>query len=313
VHANVIRNNELYWEEHDDPVPGDTELLVAVQAAGINSADLVQRAGFYPAPPGWPSDIPGMEMAGEVVAVGRGVTLFAPGDRVMALVGGGAQAELAFVDEMHALAVPDGLDWPEAGGFAEAFATAHDAMFSQAALQMGERVLVSGAAGGVGTAGVQLAAAAGAHVTATVRNPDHHDAVRQLGAEVVIEPGKEGDHGPYDVVLELVGQASLTAVLPHMAPWSRVVVIGVGSGGRMEIELMQLMMQKVRIAGSTLRSRTRQEKADVTAAVAAHVLPLLAAGRLRVPVADTFPLSDAGAAYERFAAGGKFGKVVLVA
>jgi NADPH:quinone reductase-like Zn-dependent oxidoreductase len=313
VHANVIRNNELYWEEHDDPVPGDTELLVAVQAAGINSADLVQRAGFYPAPPGWPSDIPGMEMAGEVVAVGRGVTLFAPGDRVMALVGGGAQAELAFVDEMHALAVPDGLDWPEAGGFAEAFATAYDAMFTQAGLQMGERVLVSGAAGGVGTAGVQLAAAAGAHLTATVRNPDHHDAVRQLGADVVIEPGKEGDHGPYDVVLELVGQASLTAVLPHMAPWSRVVVIGVGSGGRMEIELMQLMMQKVRIAGSTLRSRTRREKADVTAAVAAHVLPLLAAGRLRVPVADTFPLSDAGAAYERFAAGGKFGKVVLVA
>jgi NADPH:quinone reductase-like Zn-dependent oxidoreductase len=313
VHANVIRNNELYWEEHDDPVPGDTELLVAVQAAGINSADLVQRAGFYPAPPGWPSDIPGMEMAGEVVAVGRGVTLFAPGDRVMALVGGGAQAELAFVDEMHALAVPDGLNWPEAGGFAEAFATAYDAMFTQAGLQMGERVLVSGAAGGVGTAGVQLAAAAGAHLTATVRNPDHHDAVRQLGADVVIEPGKEGDHGPYDVVLELVGQASLTSVLPHMAPWSRVVVIGVGSGGRMEIELMQLMMQKVRIAGSTLRSRTRREKADVTAAVAAHVLPLLAAGRLRVPVADTFPLSDAGAAYERFAAGGKFGKVVLVA
>jgi NADPH:quinone reductase-like Zn-dependent oxidoreductase len=313
VHANVIRNNELYWEEHDDPVPGDTELLVAVQAAGINSADLVQRAGFYPAPPGWPSDIPGMEMAGEVVAVGRGVTLFAPGDRVMALVGGGAQAELAFVDEMHALAVPDGLNWPEAGGFAEAFATAYDAMFTQAGLQMGERVLVSGAAGGVGTAGVQLAAAAGAHLTATVRNPDHHDAVRQLGADVVIEPGKEGDHGPYDVVLELVGQASLTSVLPHMAAWSRVVVIGVGSGGRMEIELMQLMMQKVRIGGSTLRSRTRQEKADVTAAVAAHVLPLLAAGRLRVAVADTFPLSDAGAAYERFAAGGKFGKVVLVA
>jgi NADPH:quinone reductase-like Zn-dependent oxidoreductase len=313
VHANVIRHNELHWEEHDDPVPGDTELLVAVRAAGINSADLVQRVGLYPAPPGWPPDIPGMEMAGEVVAVGRRVTLFAPGDRVMALVGGGGQAELAFVDEMHALAVPDGLDWPAAGGFSEAFATAHDAMFTQAALQMGERVLVSGAAGGVGTAGVQLAAAAGAHVTATVRNPDHHDAVRQLGADEVIEPGKEGDHGPYDVVLELVGQASLTAVLPHMAPWSRVVVIGTGSGGRMEIELMQLMMQRIRIGGTTLRSRTRQEKADVVAAVRTHVIPLLVAGRLRVPVADTYPLADASAAYERFAAGGKLGKVVLVA
>ncbi len=313
MHANVIRDNELQWEEHDDPVPGDTELLVSVQAAGINSADLVQRMGFYPAPPGWPQDIPGMEMAGEVVAVGRSVTLFAPGDRVMALVGGGAQAELAFVDEMHALSVPDGMGWPEAGGFPEAFATAYDALFGQAGLQMGERVLVSGAAGGVGTAGVQLAAAAGAHVTATVRNEGHHEAVRALGADVVIAPGAEGGHGPYDVVLELVGQASMTSVLPHMAPWSRIVVIGVGSGGRMEIELMQLMMQRIRILGSTLRSRTRGEKADVVASVDAHVMPLLRAGRLRVPVADTFPLSEAGAAYERFAAGGKLGKVVLVA
>ncbi|HEY1443450.1 MAG TPA: zinc-binding dehydrogenase [Acidimicrobiales bacterium] len=313
MHANIIRNDELQWDEHDDPVPGDTELLVAVKAAGINSADLVQRVGLYPAPPGWPSDIPGMEMAGEVVAAGREVTLFAPGDRVMALVGGGAQAELAFVDEMHALAVPDGLDWPEAGGFCEAFATAYDALFTQAGLQMGERVLVSGAAGGVGTAGVQLAAAAGARVTATVRNPDHHDAVRELGADVVIEPGQEGDHGPYDVVLELVGQASLNAVLPYMAPWSRIVVIGVGSGGKVEIELMQLMMQRISIAGSTLRSRTRQEKADVVTAMRTHVIPLLVAGRLRVPVADTFPLAEANAAYDRFAAGGKLGKVVLVA
>jgi NADPH:quinone reductase-like Zn-dependent oxidoreductase len=313
MHATVIRDNALVWEKHDDPVPGDTELLVSVQAAGINSADLVQRMGFYPAPPGWPQDIPGMEMAGEVVAVGREVTLFVPGDRVMALVGGGAQAELAFVDEMHALSVPDGMGWAEAGGFAEAFATAYDALFGQAGLQMGERVLVSGAAGGVGTAGVQLAAAAGAHVTATVRNESHHDAVRALGADVVIVPGDEGGHGPYDVVLELVGQASMTSVLPHMAPWSRIVVIGVGSGGRMEIDLMQLMMQRIRILGSTLRSRTRGEKADVVASVHAHVMPLLRAGRLRVPVADTFPFSEAGAAYERFAAGGKLGKVVLVA
>jgi NADPH:quinone reductase-like Zn-dependent oxidoreductase len=129
----------------------------------------------------------------------------------------------------------------------------------------------------------------------------------------VIAPGDEGKHGPYDVVLELVGQASLTEVLPHMAPWSRVVVIGVGSGGRMEIELMQLMMQRVRIVGTTLRSRTRQEKGDVVAAVNAHVMPLLMEGRLRVPVAETFPLAKAEAAYERFAAGSKLGKVVLVA
>lgn len=313
MHAVVIRDNTLQWEERPDPVPGDTELLVSVQAAGLNNADLVQRAGFYPAPPGWPVDVPGMEMAGEVVGVGRSVTLFAPGDRVMAIVGGGAQAEMAYVDEVHALAVPDGVAWPAAGGFPEAFCTAHDALFTQGELQMGERVLVSGAAGGVGTAGVQLAAAAGARVTATVRNATHHDAVRRLGAEVVITPGQEGDHGPYDVVLELVGQASLTHVLPHLAPWSRVVVIGVGSGSQMQLDLMTLMRTRTRIGGSTLRARSRREKADVTAAVAAHVLPLLAAGRITVPVAATFPLSEATAAYERFGAGGKFGKVVLVA
>jgi NADPH2:quinone reductase len=313
VHAVVIRDGRLHWEEHDDPVPGDTELLVSVQAAGVNAADLVQRAGFYPAPPGWPADIPGMELAGEVVSVGRSVTLFSPGDRVMAVVGGGAQATLAFVDESHALAVPDPLPWPEAGGFPEAFSTAYDALFTQAGLQMGERVLVSGAAGGVGTAGVQLAAEAGAIVTASVRNPDHRDAVAAFGAHAVIAPGDEGDAGPYDVVLELVGQASLTNVLPHLAPWSRVVVIGVGSGGRMEIDLMQLMTKRARIGGSTLRARSRREKADVAAALAAHVLPALAAGRLTIPVSDTFPLAEAEAAYERFSAGGKLGKVVLVA
>jgi NADPH:quinone reductase-like Zn-dependent oxidoreductase len=254
-----------------------------------------------------------MEMAGEVVAVGRSVRLWAPGDRVMAVVGGGAQAELAVVDEIDALRVPDGLDWVAAGGFPEAFSTAYDALFTQAGLAMGERVLVSGAAGGVGTAGVQLAAAAGAHVTATVRNVAHHAAVRELGADVVIAPGSEGEHGPYDVVLELVGQASLVGVLPHLAEWSRVVVIGVGSGSRMEIDLMALMTKRIRLGGSTLRSRSRQEKADVTAAVAGHVLPLLEAGRLRVPIAETFALAEADAAYEYFGASGKLGKVVLVA
>ncbi len=313
VYAVVIRDNQLVWVERDDPVPSDTQVLVSVRAAGINSADLVQRLGLYPAPPGWPADIPGMEMAGEVVAVGDAVRLWTPGDRVMAVVGGGAQATMAVVDEVDALGVPNGVGWVAAGGFPEAFSTAYDALFTQADLQMGERVLVSGAAGGVGTAGVQLAAAAGAHVTATVRNEGHHSAVRELGADVVIAPGSEGEHGPYDVVLELVGQASLVGVLPFLAEWSRVVVIGVGSGGRMEIDLMQLMTKRIRIGGSTLRSRNRREKADVSAAVAAHVLPLLAAGRVRVPVAETFPLSDAEAAYERFGAGGKLGKVVLVA
>jgi len=312
VHAVVIRDGRLSWEERDDPVCGDTELLVAVRAAGLNGADMAQRAGAYPAPAGWPQDIPGMEMAGEVVAVGRQVTLFGPGDHVMAVVGGGAQATMARVDESHVLAVPDVVPWPEAGGFPEVFWTAHDALFTQAGLRMGERVLVSGAAGGVGTAGVQMAAAAGATVTASVRNATLHDAVRELGAAHVVEPGGEGAHGPYDVVLELVGAPSLSGVLAHLATGARVVVIGVGGGAQLEINLFQLMGARARIGGSTLRARSRREKADVAAAVAAHLLPLLADGRVRVPVADTFPMPEAEAAYERFAQGGKLGKVVLV-
>jgi len=311
VHAVVIRDGRLFWEERDDPVAGDTELLVAVRAAGINGADTAQRAGHYPAPSGWPQDIPGMEMAGEVVAVGRHVTLFAPGDRVMAVVGGGAQATMARVDESHALAVPHSASWPEAGGFPEVFCTAHDALFTQAGLQMGERVLVSGAAGGVGTAGVQLAAASGARVTATVRNASLHDGVTALGASYVVEPGGEGEHGPYDVALELVGAPSLTNVLPHLATGARVVVIGVGAGAQIELNLYQLMATRARIGASTLRARSRREKANVVAAVGTHVLPLLAGGRVRVPVADTFPMSEAEAAYERFAKG-KLGKVVLL-
>ena len=312
VHAVVIRDGRLHWEVREDPVPGDTELLVAVRAAGINGADLVQRSGFYPAPQGWPQDIPGMEFAGEVVEVGSKVSpRWKEGDRVMAVVGGGAQAELAFVDEAHALSVPEGLPWPEAGGFPEVYSTAYDALFTQAGLRMGERVLVSGAAGGVGTAGVQLAVATGASVIATVRDPGRRKDVEALGATVT-EPGREADHGPYDVVLELVGAPSLTQVLPCLATGGRVVVIGVGAGAAFELDLFQLMRGRARISGSTLRARSRREKANVAAGVAAHVLPLMRDGRVRVPVCDTFPLSEAEAAYERFGAGAKLGKVVLV-
>jgi NADPH:quinone reductase-like Zn-dependent oxidoreductase len=312
VHAAVIRDGRLWWEEREDPVPGYTELLVAVRAAGINNADIAQRAGRYPAPPGWPQDIPGMDLAGEVVGVGRQVTLFAPGDRVMAVVGGGAQATLARVDESHALAVPDAVSWPEAGGFPEVFTTAYDALFTQAGLQMGERVLVSGAAGGVGTAGVQLAVAAGASVTATVRDASRRDEVAALGASAVLEPGREGDAAPYDVVLELVGAPSLEAVLPHLATGARVVVIGVGGGAQVDLNLFSLMVTRARVGGSTLRGRSRREKADVAAAMAAHVVPVLATGRIRVPVCDTFGLPEAQAAYDRFTEGAKLGKVVLV-
>jgi NADPH:quinone reductase len=313
MHAVVIRDNELHWEERDDPVAGDTELLIAVGAAGLNGADMLQRVGLYPAPPGAPADIPGMELAGEVTAVGSQVTRFAPGDRVMALVGGGGQATMAVLDESHALPVPNSLSWPEAGGFPEVFSTAFDALFSRANLRMGERVLVSGAAGGVGTAGVQLAAATGASVVATVRDAARHHEVAALGAAVVIDPSDVADHGPYDVVLELVGAASLPTVLPHLAVGARVMVIGVGSGATVELNLLQLMRVRADIGGATLRNRTRREKANVASAVEAHVLPLVASGQLRVPICATYPMAEATAAYDRFLAGGKLGKVVLVA
>jgi NADPH2:quinone reductase len=313
MHAVVIRDGQLYWEERDDPTPGDTELLVAVRAAGLNGADMMQRQGLYPPPPGAPADIPGMELAGEVVAVGAQVTRFAPGSRVMSLVGGGGQATMAVVEESHALAVHNSLTWAGAGGFPEVFSTAFDALFTHAGLRMGERVLVSGAAGGVGTAGVQLAAATGASVVATVRDAGRREEVGALGAEVVIPPEEVGHHGPYDVVLELVGAASLPTVLPHLATGARVMVIGVGSGAKIELNLLQLMGTRARIGGATLRGRTRREKADVAAAVTAHVLPLLDSGALRVPISATFPMAEAAAAYDYFTAGGKLGKVVLVA
>ncbi len=309
----VIDGGELRWEVRPDPVAGDTELLVAVEAAGINAADLMQRRGRYPAPPGSPEDVPGMEFAGVVAKVGRQVNQFAAGERVMALVGGGGQATMAVVDETHALAVPDGVSWPEAGGFPEAFSTAFDALFTQCGLAVGERVLVTGAAGGVGTAGVQLAAAAGAHVVASVRDPARRDMVAGLGADEVVDPGEVADHGPYDVVLELLGAASLPVALGALATGGRVAVIGVGAGATVTLNLLQLMGTRGRICGSTLRNRDRQSKATVVAAVGAHAVPLLASNRIRVAVCDTFPMADAAAAYERFERGAKLGKVVLLA
>jgi NADPH:quinone reductase len=312
VHAVVIDGGALRWEEHPDPVAGDTELLVQVQAAGLNGADMLQRVGGYPSPPGSPANVPGIEMAGEVVAVGRQVTRFAVGDRVMGIVGGGGQAESCVIDEAHALAVPDHLAWPEAGGFPETFCTAFDALFSQAALGAGERLLVTGAAGGVGTAAVQLARAAGAVVVASVRDEGRRGEVAALGADDVVSPDDVPTGGPYDVVLELVGAASFPVALGALAPGGRIVVIGIGSGGQVEFNLGQLMGLRARISGSTLRARDRTAKATVVEGVRRHVLPNLAAGRLRVPVCDTVTFPEVERAYDRFAAGGKLGKIVLV-
>ena len=311
MHAETIIDGRLEWREHPDPRPGASELLVRVRAAGLNSADRMQVAGFYPAPPGSPEDIPGLELCGEVVAVGDGTRRFAVGDRVMAVVGGGAQAELALVHERHALPVPDAVASPEAGGFPEAFTTAHDALFTQCALAMGDRVCVHGAAGGVGLAGVQLAVAAGASVVATVRNEQLRDEVAAFGATVVA-PDDFASQGPFDVILELIGAPNMAANFEALAMQGRIVVIGVGGGGDASVNLLAVMQKRAVLRGSTLRTRSLEDKAAAARAVEHHVLPLLADGRLRVPIEATFPMSDAAAAYDRFSAGGKLGKLVLV-
>lgn len=284
MRAAVVRNGRIEVEERPDP---EGQLLIRVRAAGINAADLAQAAGRYPAPPGSPPDIPGLECAGETD----------DGRRVMALLGGGGQAELVAVDERHVLPVPEHLTWEQAGGFMEAFCTAHDALFTQAGLQAGERLLVNGASGGVGVAAVQLGVAAGAEVTANARH--HHAELHELGADTEVD-------GEYDAILELVGGDNLRTNLERLASRGRVAVIGTGAGARVEVDFGLLMRRRGRIHGSVLRARSADEKAEVVRRLAEAPLD-----RFTVPVEATFPLADAQHAYERFAQPGKFGKIVL--
>ncbi len=288
MRAATIVEGRIVIDERPDPAPAEGELLVHVRAAGINGADLMQRAGRYPPPPGV-TDVPGLECAGETD----------DGRRVMALLPGGGQAELVAVDARHVLPVPGRLDWAQAGGFMEAFCTAHDALFTQAALQEGERLLVNGAAGGVGVAAVQLGIAAGAEVTASARH--HHAELQALGARTEIE-------GPFDVILELVGGDNLATNLERLAPSGRISLIGTSAGSRATVEFGLLLRARGRIHGSTLRSRPAGEKAEVVAKLGLF----LDRHDLTVPVEETFPLARAEEAYERFSAGGKFGKVVIV-
>jgi len=229
----------------------------------------------------------------------------------MAVVGGGGQAELAVLHERAAMPVPEALDWPRAGGAPEVFVTAHDALFTQGGLRPGERLLVHGGAGGVGTAAVQLGRAAGSRVTATVRNEALRPKVEELGA-TAIDPEGFADHGPFDVVLELVGAPNLSDNLRALAHGGRIVVIGVGAGFKAELNLLAVMGKGAVVRGSLLRPRPLEEKAAAMRGAEKEVLPLFEAGAIDVPVAETFPLAEAEAAYDRFAEGGKLGKIVLL-
>jgi putative PIG3 family NAD(P)H quinone oxidoreductase len=310
MRAATIRDGSIFVEEHPDPVAETGELLVRVKAAGLNGADMMQLAGRYPAPPGAPQDIPGLELAGEVVDVGRDVTRFEPGDRVMAVVAGGGQAQLAVVHESGAMPIPDELEWIAAGGVPEVFTTAHDALFTQAGLTVGERLLVHGAAGGVGMAAVQLGVMAGARVTATVRNEHCRAQVAALGVQA-LAPDEFEDYGPFDVILELVGAPNFEGNLRALAMRGRIVVIGIAAGAKAELDFRMLMGKRGSIYASTLRSRSLEDKASAARAVEHQVLPGFASGDLSVPVSASFPLDDAAAAYERFKGGRKLGKIVL--
>jgi putative PIG3 family NAD(P)H quinone oxidoreductase len=312
MRAATIREGEILIEEHPDPIAGSEEVLVRVHAAALNGADMMQRRGLYPAPPGSPQDIPGMEFAGEVSALGPSARRFAVGDRVMGIVGGGAQAELVVAHERVLMAVPEGLDWAAAGGLPEVFTTAHDALFTQGELRPGERLLVHGGAGGVGTAAIQLACAAGASVSASVRNEALREQVAAFGASVIAPEGF-AEHGPFDVILELVGAPNMAENLQALDTGGRIAVIGVSAGAKSELNLLALMGKRARIHGSTLRARPLEEKALAARLLEREVLPLFEAGALSVPIAQTFPLDQVAAAYERFAAGGKLGKIVLTA
>lgn len=309
MRAVVAERGHLTLAERPASEPMRGEVLVRVRAAGLNAADLLQRDGAYDPPPGV-TDVLGLELAGEVVGTGPGAERFCAGDRVMSIVPGGGQAERVVVHERHLMPVPARLGWAEAGGAAEALATAHDALLVQAALRPGERVLVHGAAGGVGSAAVQIAVAIGARVTATVRNPGRRADVAALGA-VVVAPDDFVEAGPFDVILELVGAPNVPRDLEALEYDGRLVVIGVGAGREVSIDLFSLMVKRARLLASTLRLRSFEQRALVMRRVERELLPFVESERITIPVSASFDLSEVEKAYDCFAVPGKFGKVVL--
>jgi NADPH2:quinone reductase len=308
--------------ERPAPEPGPGEVLVRVHGAGLNRADLAQRAGFYPAPPGVPPDIPGMEFSGVVAGLGDSVSTYAVGDRVFGIVGGGAQAEGLVVHESHCAPVPEHLDLVEAGGVAEVFITAHDALRTRGGLQPGEHVLVHAVGSGVGTAVVQLAKALGCSVTGTARTSTKLDRARELGldhgvlapspldpaalAQAIVVAGGEAD-----VTIELVGGDYVSVDLTAAAPQGRIVIVGTLAGGSVDLPLFTLMSKRLALHGTMLRSRNREEKAAAVAAFVDEVAPLLDDGRIRPVIDRIVPLGEADAAYELLARNSTFGKVIL--
>jgi putative PIG3 family NAD(P)H quinone oxidoreductase len=310
-------NEVVRVEERPDPVPGPEDVLVRASYAGLNPADIAQREGRYPAPPGSPPDVPGLEVAGTVVAVGERVSSQRVGERVFGLVGGGGLADRVVVHERCVARVPDALDEQSAAATVEAFVTAHDAAFTQAGLRPGETLLVHGGAGGVGSAAVQLGVATGAHVLATVRSDASGTVVSELGAASLPDEGfadrvlKATAGAGADVILELVGGVHFPGNLEALARQGRIAIVSVAGGNEIELPLLTLMVKRARLFGTVLRSRPLEQKAAAVRAFEREVVPLLAGGRVRPLVDSVFPAADAVAAFDRLAGPGKAGKVLL--
>ena len=306
--------------EEPDPAFGPEEALVAVHATALNRADLLQRIGRYPGPPGTRDDLPGLEAAGTVLAVGERVSGWRPGDRVMALLGGGGYGSRVAVHERMLLPVPSSLDPEQAAAVPEVFLTAYDALVEQCGLQAGESALVHAVGSGVGTAAVQIAAQMGCRVFGTAGSGGKLERARELGLHVGIDYGERdfaevvreetGGRG-VDVVLDVVGGGYWRQNIASLALRGRMVVVGTLSGPRAELDLGPLMRKRLRVHGTVLRSRPLEQKAALTQAVARHLLPLFEAGRLRPVVDRVFPLAEVAAAHRYMESNQNFGKIVL--
>jgi putative PIG3 family NAD(P)H quinone oxidoreductase len=313
----------LEIREVQTPPPAEADRVrVRVRAAGVNRADLLQLRGKYPAPPGVSPDIPGLEFAGEIESLGPEAHTWMLGQRVFGIVGGGAQAEYVVVPENTLAEVPQNLDWPQAAAVPEVFITAHDALFTQANLRMGETLLVHAAGSGVGTAAIQLARAAGAKVFGTSRTADKLKRAVDLGLSgsvVVNEDSRAfvdavslwtGGRG-VDVVLDLVGAAYLDANLQALATRGRMMLVGTTSGAKASFDFSMAMKKRLMIKGTVLRARSTEEKATATRLFASHVVPLLASAIVRPVIDRVHKFHEARAAYTRLESNESFGKVVL--
>jgi putative PIG3 family NAD(P)H quinone oxidoreductase len=302
--------------ERPDPVAGPGQVLIRVRAAGVNRPDLLQRTGAYPPPPG-ASDVLGLEIAGEIEAVGEGVTRWTVGDRVCALLGGGGYAELAVVDARHVLPIPEGLDYGQAAVLPETVFTVFANVFEGGALKAGETLLIHGATSGIGVTAIQMAKAAGARVIATSRGADKAAAAKALGADISLDAKSDDleaqirEAGGADVVLDMVGRDYAALNLNSLNVGGRWVVIASLTGPKVEMDLQRIMLKRLTLTGSTLRSRPADEKARLTAAVEATAWPWVASGKVKPPVQAVFALEQAADAHAELEAGGHIGKIVL--